>query len=76
MWRLSEWHTVTRYAKMRPAIEPGNALLAAKNASGEVLWTSYSSSADLAYLTYFNDGSVSVGDQRKSRAGSVRCVAE
>lgn len=40
------------------------------------IWSAYSSSSDLAYQIYFNGSSKSRAEQRKSRAGSVRCVAE
>ena len=40
------------------------------------IWSSYSSSSDTAYQLYMNGGSISLTEQRRSRAGSVRCVAE
>ncbi len=42
------------------------------------IWSSYASSGDLniAYQMYVNSGSISVTEQRKSRAGNIRCVAE
>ena len=40
------------------------------------IWSAYSSSSDLAYQIYLNGSSKSRPEQRKSRAGSVRCVAE
>lgn len=40
------------------------------------IWSAYSSSSDLAYQIYFDGSSKSRTEQRKSRAGSVRCVAE
>lgn len=40
------------------------------------IWSAYSSSSDLAYQIYLNGSSKSREEQRKSRAGSVRCVAE
>ena len=40
------------------------------------IWSSYSSSSTLAYQICFDGGSKSRPEQRKSRAGSVRCVAE
>ena len=42
------------------------------------IWSAYASSGDLniAYQMYVNSGSISVTEQRKSRAGNIRCVAE
>ena len=40
------------------------------------IWSSYSSSSDTAYQLYMNGGSISLTEQRRSRAGSIRCVAE
>lgn len=40
------------------------------------IWSAYSSSSDLAYQIFFDGSSKSRAEQRKSRAGSVRCVAE
>ena len=42
------------------------------------IWSAYASSGDLniAYQMYVNNGSISVTEQRKSRAGNIRCVAE
>ena len=40
------------------------------------VWSSYCSSADLAYQTAVDSGALSIAEQRKSRAGNVRCVAE
>ena len=40
------------------------------------IWSSYSSSSTLAYQICFDGGSKTRPEQRKSRAGSVRCVAE
>ena len=42
------------------------------------IWSSYASSGDknIAYQMYVNNGEISVTEQRKSRAGNIRCVAE
>ena len=42
------------------------------------IWSAYASSGDLniAYQMYVNSGSITVTEQRKSRAGNIRCVAE
>ena len=42
------------------------------------IWSSYASSGDsnIAYQMYVNSGSISVTEQRKSRAGNIRCVVE
>lgn len=40
------------------------------------IWSAYSSSSDLAYQIYLNGSSKFRAEQRKSRAGNVRCVAE
>lgn len=40
------------------------------------LWSSYCSSTDIAYQVYVNGESRSVTEQRKSRAGYIRCVEE
>ncbi len=42
------------------------------------IWSSYASSGDknIAYQMYVDSGSISVTEQRKSRAGNIRCVAE
>ena len=47
-----------------------------KMGSRVYIWSAYSSSADLAYQVRGEGGSVYVEEQRKSRAGNVRCVAE
>ena len=47
----------------------------AKLGSRVYIWSAYSSSADLAYQVRGEGGSVYVEEQRKSRAGNVRCVA-
>lgn len=38
------------------------------------VWTSYCSSADLGYQIAVDGSTVSIAEQRKSRAGNVRCV--
>lgn len=40
------------------------------------LWSSYASGTNIAYQMYINSADISVTEQRKSRAGNIRCVVE
>ncbi len=53
-------------------IDQGSLANAGKRA---YIWSSYASSGDnnIAYQMYVNSGAISVTEQRKSRAGNVRC---
>ena len=48
----------------------------AKMGTRVYIWSSYSSATDLAYQIRGEGGSVYREEQRKSRAGNIRCVAE